>query len=357
MRSVLTATLLVGLALAGQAQEPKLTKLAPAVQEPKKPEPTLKVGDPAPPVKATKWLQGAEVKSFARDHVYVVEFWATWCGPCIVMMPHMSALQQEYKGKVTFIGHTRKDPRNSEEQVSTFVTKRGPLLKYTFAYADDSDTYDSYMKAAGRGGIPCCFVVDKDTRIAFIGHPMYLDVVLPKVVAGTWTKDDVAATEKIETEVNAVFKSFSGDAETALKTVAEFEKNHPKLAHIPYFIRPKIGTMLKAKKTAEALKYAQDIIAKASKADDFGALQSVSGALSTGAAGDKELSAVALQAAEASLKIAGEKDAASLYFVAEAHFAGGNKAKAREFGDKAIAAADDGGLKGQLEQLTKKYKD
>ena len=81
---------------------------------PKKAEASLKVGDPAPALKATKWLQGTEVKSFEKGQVYVVEFWATWCGPCIVMMPHMSDLQQEYKGKAyvhRLLGEGPEQPR------------------------------------------------------------------------------------------------------------------------------------------------------------------------------------------------------------------------------------------------------
>src|SRR4051794_36249836 len=146
----------------------------------------LAVGDAAPALKATKWLQGDEVKDFKKDHVYVVEFWATWCGPCIVMMPHMSELQQQYKKDVTFIGFSSKDQSNTQEKVSAFVKKRGPKLKYTFAFEDNRDTNDLWMKAAGRNGIPCCFVVDRASKIAWIGHPMYLDVVLPKVVKGKW---------------------------------------------------------------------------------------------------------------------------------------------------------------------------
>jgi thiol-disulfide isomerase/thioredoxin len=332
--------------------------LATAQDDPKKPEAKLKIGDDAPPFKVSKWLQGTEVKSFEKGKVYVVEFWATWCGPCIVMMPHMSDLQMEYREKgITFIGFTAKDPNNSAEKVEQFVGKRGPKLKYTFAYADDRETYDAWMKAANQNGIPCCFVIGRDQKIAFIGHPMYLDEVLPKVDTGTWTKDDVAAIEKAGKEVNDLFKSFGGDAETALKKVAEFEKDHPKLAHIPYFIGPKIGMMLKTKKTAEARKFAEEVIAKAVKADDSGALQSVSGALSKDAGGDKDVAAMALKAAEALLKINGEKDAVALYFVAEAHFAGGDKAKAKEFAAKAIAAAENEGMKGQLERMTKKYDD
>src|SRR6266487_2199320 len=69
--------------------------LGTAQDDPKKPEAKLKIGDPAPAFKVSKWLQGTEVKSFEKGKVYVVEFWSTWCGPCIVMMPHMSELQQE----------------------------------------------------------------------------------------------------------------------------------------------------------------------------------------------------------------------------------------------------------------------
>src|SRR5688500_9275436 len=101
MRTLLAVAALAGLAASVGAQDKRDPPKKPA----KKPEITLKVGDPAPPLKATKWLQGAEVTGFNPGKVYVVEFWAVWCGPCIVMMPHMSDMQEEFKDKgVTFIG-------------------------------------------------------------------------------------------------------------------------------------------------------------------------------------------------------------------------------------------------------------
>src|SRR5262249_6884576 len=206
--------------------------------QPKKPEASLKVGDPAPQLRATKWLQGTEVKEFAPGKVYVVEFWATWCGPCIVMMPHMGEMQAEYRDKgVTFIGFSAKDPNNTMEKVSAMVEKRGKKLGYTFAYADDRETYDAWMKAAGQNGIPCSFVVGKDGKIAYIGHPMYLDVVLPKVVAGTWKgADEAEAMKKVEEDVNAAFKALNDkDAEASLKALADFEAKYPAMHDVPYF--------------------------------------------------------------------------------------------------------------------------
>src|SRR5262245_34659074 len=79
-------------------------------KEPPKPSVTLKGGDPAPVLKVSKWLQGAEVKKFEPGKVYVIEFWATWCGPCINVMPHLSRLQAQYESKgVTIIGLTSRD--------------------------------------------------------------------------------------------------------------------------------------------------------------------------------------------------------------------------------------------------------
>ena len=43
------------------------------------------------------WLQGTPVKEWEKDKVYIFEFWATWCGPCLAAMPHMEQLHQAFK--------------------------------------------------------------------------------------------------------------------------------------------------------------------------------------------------------------------------------------------------------------------
>ena len=76
------------------------------------PAPSLKVGDLAPALKVSKWLQGDAVRNFEPGKVYVVEFWATWCGAPIRYMPHLAELQARYKDQgVTIISFTSRDSR------------------------------------------------------------------------------------------------------------------------------------------------------------------------------------------------------------------------------------------------------
>src|SRR5260221_10369818 len=43
----------------------------------------LSVGDPAPKLEVKEFVKGSPVKSFEKGKNYVVEFWATWCRPCL----------------------------------------------------------------------------------------------------------------------------------------------------------------------------------------------------------------------------------------------------------------------------------
>jgi thiol-disulfide isomerase/thioredoxin len=349
------AAVLAGSAALASADEPKSRAL------PKGNSPSLKVGDPAPALKASKWLQGDEVKSFSPGKVYVVEFWATWCGPCIAMMPHMAQTQSDYREKgVTIIGYSAKDPNNSAEKVAAFVNKRGAKLGYTFAYADDRDTYDAWMKSAGRNGIPCSFVVDQQGKLAYIGHPMYLDEVLPQVVAGTWKASEGAdALAKAEEDINNVFKAIrNSDAEAGLKAMKDFEAKWPRLREIPYFVGPKLQMLVKSKQFAEAEKMADEVMAKAIKQEDPSMLRSLSSALiAPEAKAEKRLAEKSIAAAQALVKIAGEEDALAQLALGQAYFAAGDKEKAKKAGKKALDAAanESPALKRYIEGEVKKF--
>src|ERR1035437_10923503 len=84
------------------------------------------IGDPAPPLRVKEWIKGTPVKSFEKGKVYVVEFWATWCSPCILAMPHLSVLAREYKDKVTILGiDVMEKKTTSMRKVKAFVDSMG----------------------------------------------------------------------------------------------------------------------------------------------------------------------------------------------------------------------------------------
>ncbi len=149
------------------------------------------LGDPAPALDIKEWIKGGPVDLAAGKGktVHVVEFWATWCGPCRTSIPHLTELQKRFKDKgVVFIGVSNE----KSDVVKKFVTKMGDKMDYAVAI-DGGKTSEGYMEAFNINGIPHAFVVDKDGRIVWQGHPMAgLDTTLEKVVNG---KYDLAAAK------------------------------------------------------------------------------------------------------------------------------------------------------------------
>ncbi|MFO0832967.1 MAG: TlpA disulfide reductase family protein [Phycisphaerales bacterium] len=192
----LSLALAAGLAHRAGAQSIHITPAdkPPAAQtdKPAKPEPTLKVGSPAPAFQVESFVKGEQFSSFEKGRVYVVEFWATWCGPCIIGMPHLSSLQKEFGPKgVTIVGiNVWEEPEYKPEtlaKVQSFVQKKGDTMAYTVAFDGKAMVMgESWMKAAGRNSIPTAFVVDATGAIAWIGHPSHLDMVLDAVTSGKW---------------------------------------------------------------------------------------------------------------------------------------------------------------------------
>lgn len=163
----------------------------------------LRVGDPAPKLAIEAWVKGDPVEGFKRDHVYVVEFWATWCPPCRTTIPHLTEIQERHKGRATVIGISAKD-RNGEslERVGRFVGERGAEMEYTVAFDEGGKTNQAYMRAARQSGIPTAFVVDQQGRIAWIGHPMDgLDDVVDRIVSGGFDATKASRGQLLSREI------------------------------------------------------------------------------------------------------------------------------------------------------------
>lgn len=175
-----------------------------------------KIYDPAAKLKGLQWIKGGPVE-LKKDVIYVVEFWATWCPPCRVSIPHLTKLQKKFKDmKVTVVGISTE----SVDKVEPFVKDKGDEMDYVVAVDPQRKISDGYMKAYNQRGIPTAFVVDKQLRVVWVGHPMDdLESVLEMVVAGKFNAQEYAAKKELERKRNEM-------ATTALRTYFEALKSN-----------------------------------------------------------------------------------------------------------------------------------
>lgn len=149
----------------------------------------LEVGDKAPPIPVKDWVVNTPVTlAKAKGKVLVVEFWATWCGPCKVTIPHLNKLHARYgDDQVLFVSVSNE----TVAKVKAFI-KTMPM-HYHVGVGGSSAAYAAYMK--GVRGIPHAFVADQKGTVVWKGHPMMgMDDVVGQLVEGTF---DPAKAKKL----------------------------------------------------------------------------------------------------------------------------------------------------------------
>ena len=313
----------------------------------------LMLGDPAPAIQVAEWVQGQPVTRFEPGQIYVVEFWATWCGPCKVAIPHLNELAQEYAGKVRFVGVSVWERISAEKPyaVPQFVKSMGDKMTYTVAAdvvtpgVETGPMAGSWMDAAGQNGIPAAFIVNGDGKIAWIGNPMGIDQPLADIVAGKW--DLAAASKKYALDlrlkgahaalVREVTKAKKEkDFAGALRAIEAGFASDPALE--PYFGLDKYFLLRDAQRPADAASYGQRLVAEV-YADNPNALNQLAWTIvdpKSKVAGDYEL---AVKAAERATALVDWKDASILDTLAVALFKTGRVAQAIEIQTRAVELA------------------
>ena len=329
-------------------------------EEPGSPE-ELIIGDAAPQISIDTWIKGDPVESFAKDQVYVVEFWATWCGPCLANMPHLASLQTEYGDKVKFIGVTAED----NDVVSEFMTQesRGgkpwsEVLTYTIALDKDRQTNAAYMEAAGQNGIPCAFVVGKTGKVEWIGHPAAIDDPLKQIVDGTWDstearteflaeRESAAVMQQIAPKINAALQK--GHFKTGVELIDQLIEKFPENSN---FKNARFQFLLKGEMFDEANKTAAALY-EASK-DDALELNQLAWILATGVEGPGPDLDLAMAAAQRAVELTDSKNASILDTLSRVQFSKGKIEDAIATEKKALEIANDEEKK-QFEESLKEY--
>lgn len=330
----------------------------------------LTIGSKAPALDIEHWLQDGNgffkpVTDFEDDKIYVVEFWATWCNPCISSMPTLAEIQNKYRGRDVQIVSASIEPL---ETVQGFLKRSGPDDKtfgeitapYCLTTDPDESTYRDYMTASGQSGIPMSFIVGKTGLIEWAGHPMLMEEPLEKIVEGTWDRaefklqyEDELRFGEIQTALRQLYQA--GRIDVALQLIQEqiplvhSEEIKTTLRDLAHETRFEYGLM-----TKETMDFYRERL-KTARTDPDVMLQLVVSTISALEVGPKarDFADDVVQAYETAIEAGQTRSKAEAYqFIAMIHERKSNLKKSVEAMQKAVDVAS-GGAKRRLQTQLK----
>lgn len=327
------------------------------------------VGDPAPAISVKAFVKGQPVSTFEKGKIYVVEFWATWCGPCKMSIPHLTEMQKKFND-VTFIGVSVFE--ETQTGVDPFVKSMGDKMNYRVALdlipegktGQDGIMAKTWMEASEQPGIPTAFVVNKDGNLAWIGHPMELEQPLARISSGKW---NIKAESKDYVVKMAEKKAMMGllttiapmlqskDYPNALKLVdGEIEKR-PKLEEMAGSV--KLNILISSGDDTGACSYAEKLVSGVLKSNSP-SLNEIAWMIANPDADKKPSAAllqVAINAAKRADRLMKGNDAGTTDTLATAYFAAGKKVLAIKTEQRAIAHCTDENLGKELKKNLEKF--
>jgi thiol-disulfide isomerase/thioredoxin len=162
MRTRITIALMLAVTMSVTAEEPAKRLPVGAVR------PSLNV----------RFIDGAAGPSWEdlRGKVVVVDFWATWCAPCVAAIPHLNALKKELAGQPVWLLSITYEPR---AKVREFLATHP--LDTDVGIDNDLTTFESFIA----WGIPLAYVLDREGRVVAALSPSDLTAeIVRTVVAG-----------------------------------------------------------------------------------------------------------------------------------------------------------------------------
>jgi thiol-disulfide isomerase/thioredoxin len=134
-------------------------------------------GKPMPALSLTGWVNGQVDPTALKGKVVIVDFYATWCGPCMAAIPHNNALMEKYKDKGLVIFGVCTSSKGQEKMADVASTKG---IKYPTA----RDPQLASEKAWAVHYYPTYAVIDRKGIVRAIGlQPSHVEEVVKKLIA------------------------------------------------------------------------------------------------------------------------------------------------------------------------------
>jgi thiol-disulfide isomerase/thioredoxin len=177
---------------------------------------TLNPGDAVKlePLAGASFIQGKAPASWEEGKVYIIDCWASWCGPCKITVPRLNKLYTDYQAKglrvvgVSVFGEKRAD-------VEAFLKGEGSEMSYPVAIADKDGAFESeWLRTADVSSLPSAFVVKNGILLFVIHSGKITNETVEALLAGG--EREAAVVRRLGHEV--------GDEERAANEAAEHEK-------------------------------------------------------------------------------------------------------------------------------------
>jgi len=281
-------------------------------------------------------------------------------------VPHLAAIQKKYGDKVTVVAISDEELATVEAFMKKSSIVEGKnwsqAMSYIVATDPDKSVKNEVFKAAGRRGIPASFVIGKDGKIDWIGHPMRIDEPLAAIIDGSWDRD--AARKKydndqaVQKEMNKIRSALSvavrdGNQAAAMRILDEALLRFPENSSMRM---QKYNLLLTRFHQYEAAYRIGHQLVENSFVDDSSALNSIAWTIAdTEGLKVRDLD-LALRAAERANELEKSENAAILDTLARVHYEKGDIDAALKWQKKAVACSDDGPTGASIREVLDKYK-
>lgn len=102
-----------------------------------------------------------------NDTLYVVNFWATWCSPCVRELPYFMQLSNELASKPIKFILMSLDAKDNLAQTNNFITKKKIKIETHLFSAGDPNEWINALEPSWQGSIPATFLYHKGSKISF----------------------------------------------------------------------------------------------------------------------------------------------------------------------------------------------